>query len=187
MINRISDGISLPDEAFELLAKKLSRDNGMKFHSVTALKEEAKQICSELKSNGLISKIEECNNLYKVYYSDSKLKFASNSNYFTFIGNNSYKPNEKIAGVYDYDFDDGAIWEVKHFDDGDYLVKTIQSDDENDVIRIKTANIVSILKKNNFIVSEPLLNEIKQVVASKNITDEKDLEEEIKKYCSKVV
>lgn len=191
VINRISDGFSLSDEAFEQLAKKLSGNNGMKFHSITASKEEAKNICSELKSNGLISKIDECNGLYKIYYTDSKLKVASNIDYFTSVGKNLFRVNEKIAGVYDYDFDDGAIWEVKHFDDGDYLVKTIQSNDENDVVRIKTADlnnqIVSILKQNNFIVSEPLLDELKEIIASKNIINHNDLEKEIKNYCSKVV
>jgi hypothetical protein len=191
MINRICDGVSLPEESFEQLAKTLSKLNGMKFHTLTASKQEADEIASELKNQKKIVKVNKYNNIYNIYYCDEKLKLASNQNYFTPIGNNFFKANEKIAGVYDYDFDDGAIWEVKHFDDGDYLVKTIQSDDENDVVRLKTANlnndIISILKKNKLIVSEQLLTEIKNIVASKNISTKYDLEEEVKKYCSKVV
>ena len=71
------------------------------------------------------------------YYYDREKGMVKN------LGNNKYQAYNKtsIAGVYDYGFDEGSIWTLKTYEDGQqYLVKEINGDDENDVVRTKKAS-----------------------------------------------
>lgn len=145
MINRIADKFSsISDECFEQLAKVLENKDNKKLFSVVNSAEKANEIKKQLIANGYNVSIEKELNHFKVMYSSEAPKIkvtASTMSCFTPVGDNLYKSFQKVAGVYDYDFDDGSIWRIEKFDDGEYLVKEINSDDENDVVRTKTASL----------------------------------------------
>ena len=147
MVSRVISGVSfIPDEYFEKLAGHLNKDH-KKLFSVVKDEQKAKELKEKLISQGYSAAIKPDGNVFHVLYSSktSKIKVTAYSmSCFTPIGDNLYKSIQKVAGVYDYDFDDGAIWRVEQFEDGEYLVKEINSDDENDIIRSKTASSVNV-------------------------------------------
>ena len=144
MINRIADKFaSISDECFEHLAEVLENKDNKKLFSIVNSEVKANDIKKQLIANGYNVSINKDKNMFKIFYSSSQPKIkvtASTMSCFNNIGGNLYKAFQKVAGVYDYDFDDGSIWRIEKFDDGEYLVKEINSDDENDVIRKKTAS-----------------------------------------------
>jgi hypothetical protein len=133
---------------------------------------------------------------FNVYYSPETPKFKVDEavmKKFKGLGDNKYQAYDKtsIAGFYDYGFDDGSIWTLKTYEDGQqYLVKEINGDDENDVVRFKKASsneqkntvsntinngnkyndllkklddkIVATLKENKCVVTEGLVSEIRE-------------------------
>jgi len=141
LVNRISDNYdSISDECFQHLAKTLENKDNKKLFSVVNSEAKAKEIKERLAKNGYNTSVSKNGNMFAVFYSSQQPKIkvtASVMENFSSIGGDLYKALTKVAGVYDYDFDDGSIWRIEKFDDGEYLVKEILSDDENDVVRIK--------------------------------------------------
>ena len=76
-----------------------------------------------------------------------------------------------------HDFDDGSIWTLKTYEDGQqYLVKEVQDDNENEVIRKKVAKKNNIINKDEFDESlSKFLRKQKIVVSSKLLSDIKQL------------
>jgi hypothetical protein len=93
-----------------------------------------------------VYRYEKTGEYFNVYYSPEVPKFKADEKIlkdFKNLGNNKYQAYNKtsIAGVYDYGFDEGSIWTLKTYEDGQqYLVKEINGDDENDVVRTKKAS-----------------------------------------------
>ena len=120
----------------------LKKDN-KKLFSVVGSDAKANELKQKLASNGYAVSVEQNGNLFNVFYSSQTPKIkvtAGVMNCFSQIGENAYKALQKLAGIYDYDFDDGSVWRIEKFEDGEYLVKEINGDNENDVVRVKTAS-----------------------------------------------
>lgn len=144
VIKRISDEI-FDNETFTRIAKNLKKQN-KKLFSVVNSEPEAKKVKNDLNVNGYQASYEKTGEYFNVYYSPEVPKFKADEKIlkdFKNLGNNKYQAYNKtsIAGVYDYGFDEGSIWTLKTYEDGQqYLVKEINGDDENDVVRTKKAS-----------------------------------------------
>jgi len=197
LITRVSE-LNFNDEQLSCIAENFKKKQ-KKLFSVVNSEVDAKRVTNELKTNGYQAHYENDNDLFKIYYSSvPKIKMDNNIiTDFASIGNNLYQAFNKqsLAGVYDYSYDEGSIWKVQEIDGIKYLVKEIKTEDENDVVRTKTASanfnydkllentIVEELKKQKFIVSQSLIANVKQALI-KDISFDR---EKISKMISKVV
>lgn len=183
MIKKISDISCFDDEGFNRLANALKQKNG-KLFKTTNTEIEAKNIKDNLIHQGYQSNIKMENDHYNVYYSSNLQKVKCDDQTlknFIQISENKYNAfNKKVlAGIYDYDFNDGSIWKVQNFEDGQYLVKDVNDDNEEKVIRGKTASVddKNIVNENNIknclsafydkSINENLYNDILNDVDSK--------------------
>lgn len=180
MIKRVSDEI-FDNDTFTRIAESMHKQS-KKLFSVVNSETEAKQVQHDLNVNGYQSMYEKVGKYYNVYYSPSAPKFKVDENVlksFTNIGDNKYRAFGKntVAGLYDYDFDDGSIWTLKTYEDGQqYLIKEVQDDNENEVIRKKVAKKNNIINKDEFDESlSKFLRKQKIVVSSKLLSDIKQL------------
>jgi len=188
------------EKVFVKIAESMKQKQ-MKLFSVVNSEKEAMDIQSDLNGNGYQTKLEKKGSLYNIFYqpinhqqipvTDDILK-----DHFKSLGDNRFQ--KTTAGVYDYSFDDGSIWELKTFENGEqYLVKTVNDDNEDEVIRVKRASrdniltiedeiekqISNVLNRNKFIVSKQLIDNIKKDVIAKMINTS-TVEEKIKEYCN---
>ena len=200
LIRRVSDDLAYDDSLFTKIAESMKK-NQMKLFSVVNSEMEAEKIRNDLNGKGYLSKIEKTANLYNVFYEpvESRMEVTEDllQNHFKNIGKNRFQ--KTTAGVYDYSFDDGSIWELKTYENGEqYLVKTVDDENEDNVIRVKKANqsdiiksedeienaIKVILERNKFVVSKQLVSNIKKDIVAKLIQSS-SVEESIKEYCQK--
>ena len=156
MISRIADQYDfISDECYEKLAKTLENKDNKKLFSVVGSEDEAKSIKEKLEKNGYNTSIEKSNSVFKVLYSSEQPKIKATKEAlacFENVGKDQFRALQKIAGVYDYDFDDGAIWKIQKFADGEYLVKEINNEkDENDVVRKTASSTKTAMDKDTFI------------------------------------
>ena len=201
MIKRVSDEI-FDNKTFTRIAETL-KQNTKKLFSVVNSESEASRIKHDLQVNGYQAVYEKKGEFFNIYYSPEAPKFKMDENIlkdFKSIGDNRYQAFNKtsVAGVYDFAFDEGSIWTLKTMDDGEqYLVKEINGEDENDVIRQKKASmnksgnniinnsldeaIVNILKKNKYIVTESLVKELHSNCLASLAKDTTKLEDIINK------
>lgn len=202
LIRRVSDEI-FDDKAFTRIAETMHK-NSRKLFSVVNSETEAQKIQKDLNVNGYQSSYEKKGEYYNVYYSPTVPKFKVDESIlkqFENIGNNQYRAFEKpskIAGLYDYNFDDGSIWTLKTYEDGQqYLVKEVQDDDEDTVIRKKatkaglqkdvfTNKLNEILKKNHIVVTSKLLSEIKNQVLA-DMLDDVSVQKKITSFATKEI
>lgn len=155
MISRIADQYNfISDECYEKLAKTLENKDNKKLFSVVSSEDEAKEIRNKLAKNGYSVSIEKYNDMFKVLYSSEQPKIKATRETlacFENVGNNQFKALQKIAGVYDYAFDDGSIWKIQKIDGIEYLVKEINDEnDENDVIRKTASSTKTAMDKDTF-------------------------------------
>lgn len=185
MIKRVAD-CGFDDDVFVKLAESM-KQNEKKLFSVASSESEADKIQKELQMSGHTIEVEQDGERYNIYYYTSEKKASDNI---------EYTAMQKTAGVYDYDFDDGSIWTLKTIDGEQYLVKNVDEDNEDEVIRVKTASknhkitvdavdesIIKILKKNKLVVSSKLVDNIKKDIISKVILNN-SVEAKIKDYCT---
>lgn len=155
MISRIADQYDfISDECYEKLAKTLENKDNKKLFSVVSSEDEAKNIKNKLAKNGYNVSIEKHNDIFKILYSSEQPKIKATKEAlacFENVGNDKFKALQKIAGVYDYAFDDGSIWKIQKIDGIEYLVKEINDEnDENDVVRKTASSTKTAMDKDTF-------------------------------------
>ena len=136
---RLTSDSSIADEYLTALTR--TAGNRGKLFRATYDADEAQRCCAELRERGYEASVKTNSNIHSVYYWTAGTKVKVNDNVlnkFEKVEDNLYR--SLTAGVYDYEFDDGAIWRVVKYDDGEYLVKEVADDDEEQVIRQKKAS-----------------------------------------------
>lgn len=105
--------------------------------------------------------------LHKAEASGMFTKLAFGRYVFNKTGNNK-------LGFEEYDFDEGTIWKVVKSDDGkEYLVKEVEDDNEDAVIRQKDTKAVVAAANTNSLFKK----------ASSNMNTNSIPKEQLKKYC----
>ncbi len=159
MISRLSADMDwLGDDELQRLARVVTKK--AKLYNVVASAEAANKTCAMLQARGYTAFAEKTNDdFYKVMYSGEKrrLRVADASALgLTKCTDGLYRSFEREAGVYDYDFDDGAVWRVESDENGEeYLVKTV--DDEGKVVRTASANTEAFVTSENYVDALRLL------------------------------
>lgn len=191
MINRIADGVGISDATLRRVASDLKKP---KIFSVVQTEDEAKQKQNALKAAGYNASYEKKGSYYNVLYSPLQKSFMQSLpdvKYRNFQTKTADGQNDKK-----YSFDDGSIWVVKDFDDGTYLVKEI--DDNNEVVRqgkLKVANyitdtlntaIINVLSHNDLIVTERLVHDIRHALVD-NLVNSADFKDKVIKFASQNV
>lgn len=144
MIKLTSDSSNI-DEYLTALTRTAS--NNGKLFKATYDEATANRSRDDLLARGYAAHVDHSGNVYRVYYStlDPKLKCTeSTMSNFEQVDDVHYRMFEKTAGVYDYPYDDGSIWRVVKYEDGEYLVKEVADDDEDDVVRQKQASTTEV-------------------------------------------
>ena len=144
MVNRISTVDWLSDDDALRLASAVGQ--GLRLHSITTDVEEVRAVKRELEAQGHRVSVSSADGVYRVRYGDEVRLPATRKVMacFTPVGVNAFSPASpealrRLAGVYDYEFDDGSIWRLEQYDDGEYLVKEVEDNDEDKVIRVASA------------------------------------------------
>ena len=159
MISRLSADMDwLDDNELQRLARVVTKKG--KLYNVVASKEAANQTCAMLQARGYAAFAERVDDdLYKVMYSGTKnrLRVAdAQAMGLTKCADGAYRAFEREAGVYDYDFDDGAVWRVESDENGEeYLVKSV--DDDGKVIRTAGAHVEAFVTSENYVDALHLL------------------------------
>ena len=172
MVTRLSaDAAFLDDQGFEQLANAL-RQQREKLYTVTAFKAEAERTVRALEQRGYDARAVHTNGVYRVVYVNSspRVRVADAQRHGLVRCNDGlYRAFTREAGLYDYDFDDGAVWKVEKFDDGEYLVKVVDDDDEERVVRQASAETLNFVTPMNYAntmrmfygeVSQQMLNDV---------------------------
>jgi hypothetical protein len=156
MITRLSaDTTCLDDKGFENLAAALARRT--RLYTTTTSPEAAQSACADLRARGYTAFAERTadGELYRVRYSATpKQVRVADAGLFGLQQCNDglYRAFEREAGVYDYDFDDGAVWRVEAGEDGEeYLVKTVEDDDDDRVVRCASAHGEALVTGENYV------------------------------------
>lgn len=173
----------LDEKALKRIASKIKQD---KLFSVVKSEAEAKETVANLQVNGYQANYQKVGNVYKIFYSnkipqykDTPLANKESSAYANFskAGLTKLLDNKQEK----YAFDEGSIWHVQEIDGVPYIVKEVAEDDEDKFIRRKATasakniqykgelnvGIVQLLAKKNIIISEQLIDNIKDKVLSK--------------------
>ncbi len=198
MIKRVADEV-FDDSTFTRIAESM-KQNSKKLFSVVNSETEAQKIKNDLNVNGYQASYEKKGERYNVFYSPTAPKFKIDEqilNQFQNLGDNKYRAfnKTKVAGLFDYSFDEGSIWTLKIIDGEQYLVKEVEDDNEDAVIRTKKASkinkiytddldkkLAEFLNKNDIVVSNALLKDIKSKVIA-TLLDAPSIQEKIKKFC----
>lgn len=150
MIKRVNDLTVFPESTLEKLAKVVDEQENIKLIDVVDNREKVALIQKQLKIQGYQSKVELHGDKFKVYaITPEKVNFdeAVESGAFKKLAWGRYCfQREGALGMFKYDFDDGTIWRVMTGEDGtEYLVKEVDDEKDDEIVRVKTAGIDSIL------------------------------------------
>ena len=172
LITRLSaDTACLDDQGFEQLAKALDKRRQRLF-TVTGSRSRAEQTAAALNVRGYVAEVQDAEGAYRVVYTGDapRVRLADAASLGLIpCQDGLYRAFTREAGVYDYDFDDGAVWKVQSFDDGEYLVKVVEDDDEERVVRQASTKLPSCVTGENYPsalrllygeVSRQLLNDV---------------------------
>lgn len=172
MINRVSDINIISNDSFEKLAKIIKEKGSKKLYRICSNNEDAAIAIKELKVQGYNSKVEKLGNninVYKVIPEMIELNAAEQTNNFKKLawGRYCFQRNSSINGFEEYNFDDGSIWRVVVGEDGkEYLVKDVDDNDEDKVLRTKTA---SLTKKAAAYTNDSTISNIIKIVYGTDI------------------
>lgn len=150
MINRVNDIDVISNDSFEKLAKIIKEKGSKKLYRICSSNEDASVAIRELKVQGYNSKVEKLGNninVYKIIPEMIELNKAEQTNNFKKLawGRYCFQKNNSINGFEEYNFDDGSIWRVITDENGkEYLVKDVDDDNEDKVLRKKTASLSKI-------------------------------------------
>lgn len=186
MIKRVNDLTIFSDNALEKLAKIVDGQENIKLIDIVDNQDKVLLIQKQLKVQGYQSKIEIYGDKFKIYAmipAHICFKEAVASGSFKSLGWGRYSfEREAALGMFKYDFDDGSIWRTMVGEDGkEYLIKEVDDERDDEIVRVKTANvdlmindenaktIVSILYDdlgNNQLVDDLLNSDIKSQIYS---------------------
>mgnify|MGYP000951603106 CR=1 FL=1 len=145
MIRRVSDNQTFPNEQLEKLAEAVSKKENTHLFDVVD-KDKVDIITKQLKIKGFDVKLELIGDKVKIYaIVPDKVKFqeAIDSGSFKKLAWGRYCfQRESALGMFKYDFDEGSIWKViaDPQTGEEYLVKEVSDENEDDIVRIKTAS-----------------------------------------------
>lgn len=176
MIKRFTDETTFSDDLFAKLEKVVSDENAEQTLQVSDSEEQIKQAELEAKIRGMNVTVEKVNDKYHLKtQKQERIKYreAMNSGRFKKLAWGRYcfqrQANEPL-GFEKYDFDDGSIWRVMTGTDGkEYLVKDVQEDNENKVIRRNDKSVTADNK--NMIVDEKNVKTLANILYD-NMSDE---------------
>lgn len=147
MISRDNSNV-FSEESFEKLASKINKINNRKLYKVCSTQEDVIESVKAIKLSGYNYEINNCGNkcnVYSVFPDDAiDLNEANKSGQFEKLawGRYTFQKASAICDFQKYNFDDGTIWKVITGSDGkQYLAKEVEDDDEEKVIRTKTASL----------------------------------------------
>mgnify|MGYP001026582251 CR=1 FL=1 len=189
MITRVGDNNLLNDKQYELISNAIENHNKKKVVDIVDDESIALLLKKQLKVQGYKCQINKIGNKYKVIaILPEMIKFddALKTQGFKKLAWGKYFfQRESALGLFKGDFDDGSVWKVITSENGEeYLVKEVCDDDEEKVIRTKTAKtnntnivddenvktVISILydidKCNNAFVDDLLGSNIKSEIHS---------------------
>lgn len=184
MIRRVSDNNI--NNNFDTLSKIIEKQSKTCVVDIVDKEEQALTIKKQLKVEGYNCEIRKMGNKYKVIaIAPEKIKLteALSTNGFEKLAWGRYCfQKENALGMFKYDYDDGSIWRVISGDDGnEYLVKEINDENEDEVVRTKSAsenndkivddcNVKSVIKTlyNNYNDNE-ILNDLLSSPVKKEI------------------
>ena len=175
MITRLSaDTACLDDRAFEELARVLTKQ---RVYTVTASADSAKRLAAGLNQRGYVTEVKPAPDGFRVLYTgdEPRIRVADAGALGLRADRDGlYKALTREAGLYDYEFDDGAVWKVQSFEDGDYLVKVVDDEDEERVVWQAAASAPAVVTSANYVnalrmlygeVSAQLLNDVEHDAA----------------------
>lgn len=147
MISRDNSNV-FSEESFEKLASKINKINNRKLYKVCSTQEDVIESVKAIKLSGYNYEINNCGNkcnVYSIFPDDAiDLNEANKSGQFEKLawGRYTFQKASAICDFQKYNFDDGTIWKVITGSDGkQYLAKEVEDDDEEKVIRTKTASL----------------------------------------------
>lgn len=147
MIRRTTDDSIFSDSVLNNIANTVKKQDSRKLYRVCSTQEDALIAIKELKLSGYNYDIVEQNNkclLYSIQPESIDLREANESGQFKKLawGRYSFQKVSEIGDFQKYNFDDGSIWKVITGQDGkQYLVKEVDDEDEDKVIRVKLAKL----------------------------------------------
>ena len=149
------------DEAMKKIADVIEKVEKKKVVGIYMTEKDANIIAKQLRLQGYDKKVIQQNNAYKVIANmleHIKYDEAMKSGQFKKLAWNRFsferKANENL-GYEEYPFDEGTIWKVVKDENGvEYLVKEVEDEDEDKVIRTKVANIMN----SNQLINEKNMN-----------------------------
>ena len=147
MISRDNSNV-FSEESFEKLASKINKINNRKLYKVCSTQEDVIESVKAIKLSGYNYEINNCGNkcnVYSIFPDDAiDLNEANKSGQFEKLawGRYTFQKASAICDFQKYNFDDGTIWKViTGYDGKKYLAKEVEDDDEEKVIRTKTASL----------------------------------------------
>jgi hypothetical protein len=149
VITRMTDQSFFSNESLEKLAKVIEKRESEKLFDIVDDESKALLAKKELKVQGYQVRIEPFGKKFKVIaIVPDKVKYeeAVQSGAFKKLAWGRYcfqRPQEITAafGMFKYDYDDGSVWRVMTGEDGEeYLVKEVDDEKEDEVVRVKVAN-----------------------------------------------
>lgn len=147
MISRDNSNV-FSEESFEKLASKINKINNRKLYKICSTQEDVIESVKAIKLSGYNYEINNCGNkcnVYSIFPDDAiDLNEANKSGQFEKLawGRYTFQKASAICDFQKYNFDDGTIWKVITGSDGkQYLAKEVEDDDEEKVIRTKTASL----------------------------------------------
>jgi hypothetical protein len=154
VIRRVNDSDIFSNETLKKIAEVVEKKENIKLFDIVDSEAKANLIKKELKVQGYQVKIEKHGDKFKVFaIIPDKVKFqeAVESGAFKKLAWGRYSfQKEAGLGMFKYDFDEGTIWRVMTGEDGqDYLIKEVDDEMEDEVVRTKTASNDEIMINDN--------------------------------------
>ena len=154
MIRRVGDSGIFSNETLEKIAKVVEKKENIKLFDIVDSEAKANLIKKQLRVQGYQVKIEKHGDKFKVFaIIPDKVKFeeALESGTFKKLAWGRYSfQKEAGLGMFKYDFDEGTIWRVMTGEDGqEYLIKEVDDEKEDEVVRIKVASNEEIMVNDN--------------------------------------
>lgn len=175
MINRVSNVDVFSNDSFEKLAKVIKKQEQKRLYRICKTNSEVGIAIKELKVQGYSSTTEKIGNninVYKIMPEMVELKEAQQNDCFKKLawGRYCFQKCNSINGFTEYDFDDGSIWRTVTGEDGkQYLVKEVDDNDEDVVIRTKTASSIKIASS---YTTDSTINNIIKIIYSDDVNSQ---------------
>lgn len=177
MIRRSDDCNIFSNDTLEKIAEVIDKKENKFMYDIVDSEQKAILSKKQLQIKGYEANIESYGDKFKITASITdkiNLKDAEDSGAFKKLAWGRYCfERESSIGMFKYNFDDGSIWRVMTGENGEeYLVKEIDEENEDDVIRVKTANNKgSIVNDDNVKIILAILYDINESENNELISD----------------